>query len=203
MLDNPLLLEWHNAAAVFHDPVPTHIGLALLTHQLGYFDILPLYVVLMLMAPVFALIDRYAPQLVLPVSLALYLVALVVPAHTADLAGRRAMVLQSAGLAARVRARLRAGARGRRPRRLGAAPYRAGSASLALPIVICVCPDRAVRLWPDPTMVPQPHLFFLLDKTYVTPMRLIQFLALVAVFSVAFRYIRRFGDRRMRYRSTP
>ena len=48
---NPLLLEWHNAAAVFYDPVPTHIGLALITHQLGYFDILPLYVVLMLMAP--------------------------------------------------------------------------------------------------------------------------------------------------------
>src|SRR5579872_5067519 len=44
-LDNPLLLEWHNAAAVFNDPVPTHIGLATLTHQLGYFDILPLYVV--------------------------------------------------------------------------------------------------------------------------------------------------------------
>src|SRR5437870_12936523 len=49
--DNPLLLEWHNAAAVFNDPVPTHIGLAILTHQLGYFDTLPRYVVLMLMAP--------------------------------------------------------------------------------------------------------------------------------------------------------
>ena len=30
-LSNPLLLEWHNAAAVFNDPVPTHIGLAALT----------------------------------------------------------------------------------------------------------------------------------------------------------------------------
>src|SRR5687767_1817942 len=57
-LNNPLLLEWHNAAAVFYEPVSTHIGLALLTHQLGYFDILPLYVVLMVMAPGFALIDR-------------------------------------------------------------------------------------------------------------------------------------------------
>src|SRR5215470_3434906 len=37
--DNPLLLEWHNAAAVFYDPILTHIGLAALTHQLGYFDI--------------------------------------------------------------------------------------------------------------------------------------------------------------------
>ena len=76
LLDNPLLLEWHNAAAVFHDPVPTHVGLALLTHQLGYFDILPLYVVLMLMAPVFALIDRYAPHALLPLSLLIYCVTL-------------------------------------------------------------------------------------------------------------------------------
>jgi hypothetical protein len=30
--------------------VPAHVGLALLTHHLGYFDSLPLYVVLMLMA---------------------------------------------------------------------------------------------------------------------------------------------------------
>ena len=49
--DNPLILEWHNAAAVFQDPALAHIGLVLLTHQLGYFDILPLYVVLMLAAP--------------------------------------------------------------------------------------------------------------------------------------------------------
>lgn len=75
-LDNPLLLQWHNAAAVFNDPVPTHIGLTILTHQLGYFDILPLYVVLMLMAPFFALIDRVAPLLLLPVSIALYLCVL-------------------------------------------------------------------------------------------------------------------------------
>src|SRR5689334_10160553 len=74
--DNPLLLEWHNAAAVFHDPVPTHVGLALITHQLGYFDILPLYVVLMLMAPAFALLDRFAPALVLPVSLVIYALVL-------------------------------------------------------------------------------------------------------------------------------
>src|SRR5687767_15378311 len=57
LINNPLLLEWHNAAAVFYDPVTTHVGLALLTHQLGYFDILPLYVVMMLMAPAIAVLD--------------------------------------------------------------------------------------------------------------------------------------------------
>jgi len=43
-------------APVFQDPALAHVGLVLLTHQLGYFDILPLYVVLMLAAPAIALI---------------------------------------------------------------------------------------------------------------------------------------------------
>src|SRR4029077_11512620 len=77
--DNPLILEWHNAAAVFQDPALAHIGLVLLTHQLGYFDILPLYVVLMLAAPLIALIDRFAWPLLVPLSLALYLSSLIVP----------------------------------------------------------------------------------------------------------------------------
>src|SRR6476659_4642139 len=79
IFDNPLILEWHNAAAVFQDPALTHIGLVLLTHQLGYFDILPLYVVLMLIAPLIALIYRFARPLLLPLSLAIYLAALIVP----------------------------------------------------------------------------------------------------------------------------
>jgi hypothetical protein len=39
--------------------------------------------------------------------------------------------------------------------------------------------------------MPQPRLFFIADKTYVTPMRVLQFLTLIAVFSVTFPYIRR------------
>src|SRR5207237_1076664 len=76
LLDNPLLLEWHNAAAVFYDPIPTHIGLAFITHHLGYFDILPLYVVLMVMAPGIAAFDRFWPNALLPVAVALYCVVL-------------------------------------------------------------------------------------------------------------------------------
>ena len=55
---NPLLLEWHNSAAVFQDPVQAHVGLVLLTHQLGYFNILPLYVVLMFGALILAICIR-------------------------------------------------------------------------------------------------------------------------------------------------
>src|SRR3974390_1224440 len=79
LLDNPLVLDWHNASAVFMDPALAHVGLILLPHQLGYFDILPLYVVLMLAAPAIALLDRFAKPLLVPGSLALYLAALAVP----------------------------------------------------------------------------------------------------------------------------
>jgi hypothetical protein len=39
--------------------------------------------------------------------------------------------------------------------------------------------------------VPEPRLLFLLSKTYVTPARLIQFLAVLALFSALYPYIER------------
>ncbi len=75
-LDAPFLLDWHNVGAVFREPVEAHIGLVLLTHQLGYFNILPLYVVLMAGAPIIALIYRAMPALLLPLSLGLYVLTL-------------------------------------------------------------------------------------------------------------------------------
>jgi hypothetical protein len=188
--DNPLLLEWHNAAAVFHDPVPTHVGLALITHQLGYFDILPLYVVLMLMAPGFALIDRYAPNLVLPVSLLIYGVTLgfQIPIPTWPVEGEwffNPLAWQLVFVLGFVMAR-EDGVGGLARRYI--VPIRL----VALPIVVAGLFAVLYDLWPDPTTVPRPKLFFLLDKTYVTPPRIIQFLALIAVMSVTYPMIRRF-----------
>ena len=185
-LDNPLLLQWHNAAAVFTDPVPTHIGLAVLTHQLGYFDILPLYVVLMLMAPFFAALDRAAPALLLPVSLGLYVVVLVfrLTLPTWPVAGTwffNPLAWQAIFVLGFTLAQPRSG--------LGAFALRnIGWLRLAgVPIVVAGAAVHIFDLWPDPTRVPNPKLFFIADKTFMTPMRLIQFLALVAVFSFAWR----------------
>jgi hypothetical protein len=188
-LANPLLLQWHNAAAVFNDPVPTHIGLAALTHQLGYFDILPLYVVLMLMAPFFAALDRLAPRSVLPVSLGLYLVVLIfrLTLPTWPIAGTwffNPLAWQAVFVLGFVLAKDEgAGAFARR---------HIGWLRLAgIPIVILGALMHQFDWWPDPTKVPDPKLLFIADKTFCTPIRLIQFLALVAVFSVLFPYIRR------------
>lgn len=187
--DNPLILEWHNAAAVFQDPVPTHIGLALITHQLGYFDILPLYVVLMVMAPAFALIDRWAPSLVLPVSLLIYGVTLgfQIPIPTWPVEGEwffNPLAWQLVFVLGFVLAR-EDGVGGFARRHIGAIRL------ASIPIVAAGLFVMLYDWWPDPTTVPQPKLFFLLSKTYVTPPRIIQFLALIALFSMAYPTIRR------------
>ena len=178
----------------FHDPVTTHIGLALLTHQLGYFDILPLYVVLMIMAPVIAVIDRYVPHAVLPLSLLIYCVTLTfqisVPSWPVEgqwffnpLAWQLVFVLgfvlaREDGVGGFVRRHI--------------TPIR----WIALPIVVVSLICVLTGWWWDPTKVPQPRLFFLIDKAFVTPPRLIQFLALVAVMSATYPYIVR-GARRL------
>jgi hypothetical protein len=191
LLDNPLLLEWHNAAAVFYDPILTHIGLATLTHHLGYFDILPLYVVLMAMAPIFAIIDRYAPSWLLPVSIAIYLAALIVPlpVPTWPVEGQwffNPLAWQLVFVLGFVMAR-EDGVGGFVRRHI--VPIR----WLALPIVAVSAYIVWQRMWPDPTLMPQPRLLFIVDKTYVTPMRLLQFLALMALFSATYPYIRRWA----------
>ena len=184
LLDNPLLLEWHNAAAVFNDPVDTHIGLVLLSHQLGYFDILPLYVVLMLLAPLIALIHRQAPHLLVPVSLAIYLSALVfkitVPTWPTQgqwffnpLCWQAVFVLGFAmsrerGPGGWVRANISW-------LRLAAAP-----------VLIAGTVMVWFSWWPDPTKVPEPKLLFIAGKTFVTPIRLIHFLALITVCSALY-----------------
>lgn len=189
LLDNPLLLEWHNAAAVFHDPVTTHVGLVLVTHQLGYFDILPLYVVLMLMAPGIAIIDRYAPHLLLPISLLIYGVTLAfqISVPTWPVEGQwffNPLAWQLLFVLGFVLAR-DDGIGGFVQRHIAAIRW------LAVPIVVAALAFVFSGWWPDPTKFPRPRLFFLIDKTFMTPPRLIQFLALIAVMSATYPYIRR------------
>jgi hypothetical protein len=191
LIDNPLILEWHNAAAYFQDPAHTQIGIVLLTHQLGYFDILPLYVVLMLIAPAFVIIDRFAPPLLIPLSLSLYFAALAVPftAPTWPVDGQwffnpftwqAIFVLGFAlsrdeGLGSLVRRNIDR-------IRMAAAP------------IVLACVIVVVLNWlPDPTKVPEPKLLFINGKSFLTPVRLIQFLALAAVFSAAYPVIARFA----------
>ncbi|MEQ1649077.1 MAG: OpgC domain-containing protein [Hyphomicrobiaceae bacterium] len=190
VLENPILLEWHNAAPVFFEPATTHIGLVLLSHQLGYFDILPLYVVLLLLAPGIALLHRTAPNWLLPISFMVYVTALVfqitVPTWPTEgqwffnpLCWQFIFVLGFSF-----------------SREYGPGGWARRNISwirrIAWPIVIAGGIFAWFGSgWIDPTKVPEPKLLFINGKTFLTPIRLIQFLALVAALSVIYPSIER------------
>jgi len=46
---------------------------------------------------------------------------------------------------------------------------------------------------PDPTRMPDPKLFFVFDKTFATPARVLHFLALAITFAGSFAFVHRFA----------
>jgi hypothetical protein len=188
--DTPFILEWHNAAAIFEEPVAAHIGLVLLSHQLGYFNILPLYVILMTAAPVIGLLDRASPWLLLAASVALYAYTLFggINLPTWPVEGRWfldplgwQLIFVLGFLIAAPDGGV--GAFARRHRRV--------LRFVAIPFVIAGGLAAWFHYSPSPMHVPDPKLFFLFDKTFLSPARLIHALALVALFAGSFSYIAR------------
>ncbi len=186
---NPLFLEWHNAASVFYDPVRSMIGIVLLTHQLGYFNILPLYVILLLFAPLMVVLARWRKWSALLVSLAIYGFAAVTwttfPNWPAEerwyfnpLSWQLLLVLGflSAELS-----------------RSSDTFVRVIRKLVPLALVVSAVGAYLVvnQLWPDPMRVPEPRLLFVFDKTYLSPARVISLLAILVACHGLFKYVER------------
>jgi hypothetical protein len=71
------LIEADGRSAVFGDTAKGITGIVFLGHQLGYFNILPLYIALMLWAPVALVLARVHVGLALAVSVVIYVLARV------------------------------------------------------------------------------------------------------------------------------
>jgi hypothetical protein len=71
----PNLIQAHGRSFVFGSPADGLLGLALMSLQLGYFNILPLYIVLMLWAPIALALALRGPLLALIVSVGFYTAA--------------------------------------------------------------------------------------------------------------------------------
>jgi hypothetical protein len=67
-------------------------------------------------------------------------------------------------------------------------------------VVIGLC-LAIIGFEPDPTQMPDPKLFFVFDKTFATPARVVHFLALVITFSGSFAFVLRFAGPLARYLS--
>lgn len=188
-LDQPYILQWHNASAVFDDPVDAHIGLVLLRYQLGYFNILPLYVVLMATGPTIGIIDRLAPRLLLPLSFALYLytVSTGLNLPTWPVEGKW-FFSPFAWQFIFILGFVLSGPRGYSsfsPRTKTILFWLAGLQTII---------GAAIALadfTPDPAVLPNPKLFFVFDKTYLSPARVVHALALCCFFMGSFKYIDR------------
>ena len=199
LLDNPAFLEWNNAAAAFEAPLETQVGIVLLSHQMGFFDILPLYVVIIAGSPLCVIADRIWKWLPLVLSVALYGAILWsgVNLPTWPVEGRwyfnpfawqlvfvlGYMLADAKGPAAALR---------RHKRSLR---WR-GLAGVAAGVAIGVA-DYS----PDPLQVPDPKLFFMFDKTFATPARIFHLLALVALFNGLFDHIERWVNSLARFLS--
>lgn len=68
------LIAGHGRDIIFAQPTAGLIGTLALTHQLDYFDILPMYVVFLLVAPAMLWLVRRRPALLLALSFSLYLI---------------------------------------------------------------------------------------------------------------------------------
>lgn len=68
----PEVLQTNNIGPIFNRRLAALIGLPLLTHQLGYLNILPLYTVLLLSTPLLLLVGLRRPWLLLVLSIALW-----------------------------------------------------------------------------------------------------------------------------------
>lgn len=185
--DNPLYLEWHNAGPVFYDAPRAIIGLVLLTHQLGYFNILPLYVVLLLMAPVFIIVAQRNLWLAFGLSFLIYAVALVTrispptwpaeePWYFNPLSWQ--LVLMMGYLAAEL---------SRDSERF----CRISRQLIPLSILVLAAGAYVTvnHIWPDPFAVPEPRMVFLFNKTFLSPVRVVSLIALVIAFHRVFDYI--------------
>ncbi len=64
-----------NIKSIFEDPVKAFPGIVGLGHQLGYFNILPMYMIILAMLPVMMWLAKRSVSLLLGCSIALYLVA--------------------------------------------------------------------------------------------------------------------------------
>ena len=75
------LIQAHGRAFVFQQPASGALGLALLSHQIGYFNILPLYVALMLWSPMALWMASRRPALALLTSVCVYAASRVLGLH--------------------------------------------------------------------------------------------------------------------------
>lgn len=184
ILDNPLFLEWHNAQAAFYAPVDAIVGLVTLTYQIGYFNILPLYIVTLLFAIVLIPLARAQPGLALIVSFGGYILTLVTETNMPNWPVQGSWYFNP--LAWQFLLML-----GFFACELSRADHHNRNLFKSLqPVAIAGVIAGGIvtwfRIWPDPATVPEPRMLFLFEKTFLSPIRIVSLVCIVLAFQGVF-----------------
>ena len=186
-LDNPLILEWHNAGPVFSDPVPTTIGWVLLSHQLGYFNILPLYVGLLALSPIFVLIARWSRPAALGTSLLLWAACLVFEINLPSWPVEGTWFFNPLSWQLLLVLGFLIGEWSRHDPELGGLIRTLRPVGIAIVVLGVIV--MAGKWRPDPLAAPEPRLLFTFDKSYLSPARIVHFFALLVTFRGLYEWI--------------
>lgn len=184
---NPLFIEWNNAGLVFFDPVRGLIGVVLLSHQLNFVDILPLYIALLLLAVPLILLARANLIIALLCSLTIYLAVLSTSTNLPTWPGEGGWFFNPLAWQLVLMLGFAAGELSQSGHRLKATAEIWCPAAAVASFLFVVASQ--LELSPDPLLMPEPRLLFLFDKTFVSPVRIANLLALVLAFAFVYPWL--------------
>lgn len=174
------LLQRYNIATLIYDPVKGFIGIASMGHQLGYFNILPLYSVLLCLLPVMLLIAKKSHGLLLICSLVLWMSTMVLRVNFPTFPNTNGWTFNPLSWQLYFTLGLIIGLRQVMGRSMAINKAIFICASLYL-LMALMCVIFELWGWPGKTGLPWYIIGF--DKTYLTPLRVLHLLSLVYVLT--------------------
>jgi hypothetical protein len=176
---DPALLEKINIKPMIDDPAHALLGLAVLGHQLGFFNILPMYIVLLAMLPVIMVLARFDLRLALAASFTLYLATHVLGLNLPQYPVGGYWFFNPLAWQFLFTIGFVAGALTRSGHGVPYHPvvFWGATAFLAVAFVW-----QTTGFWIDNALLPAPQTMFGFDKSNESLMRLLHLLALVYVF---------------------
>lgn len=176
---DPHFLEWINLGQVFADPARALPGMVLLSYQAGYFNILPLYVLLLLGTPCLLACLRVAPRTTLAGAGLLYLGAQIGDLNFPAYPGEGAWFFNP--LTWQLMFVIGAFVGDRARRGLPVVPSHRGLFWAAVALLVLALVMKLTDYYPGPEALPLPFFCYGQDKTFVTVPRLLHALALLYV----------------------
>jgi hypothetical protein len=175
---DPAILQQNNIAEFMSDPVRGTFGVFTLGHQLGYFNILPMYVTFLALLPAMMLVARIDERLVLGLSALLYLAAGTWRLNLPNFPTEGGWFFNPIAWQFLFVIGFVAGMRFREGRGI---PFNAFIYGVALVWLLLSGIWAGFQLWGTLPDLPLPFLLYGADKTFLTAGRLLHVLALAYV----------------------